>query len=97
MFAYVGSFTTAHCKARGKGISVYRIDDASNAWSLIEVFETLADPGFVALDPAGKMLHVANENSDTIVAFRLDAESGKPLPTGAIIPTGSPSCIAISK
>ena len=78
MFAYTGSFTTAKRKARGKGISVYRID-ASGAWSLIEVLEA-----------------VTNEDSDTIVAFRLDKDSGKPTPTGLVIATGSPSCIASS-
>ena len=38
-----------------------------------------------------------HEHGDTvIVAFRLDATSGKPVPTGLIIQTGSPSCIAFS-
>jgi 6-phosphogluconolactonase len=45
MFAYIGCFTTAHRKARGKGISVYRIDAATGAWSLIEVFKTRPNPG----------------------------------------------------
>ena len=36
MFAYVGCFTTAHRKARGKGIGVYRIDESSGAWLLVD-------------------------------------------------------------
>ena len=50
MLAYTGSFTTRKRKANGKGISVYRIDPATAAWSLIEVFETIPNPGFLAMD-----------------------------------------------
>ena len=41
-------------------------------------------------------MYVANEDSDTIVAFKLDAATGQPVPTGLIVHTGSPSCIAFS-
>lgn len=53
-------------------------------------------PRFFTLDPAGEKLYVANEDSDTIVVFKLDAASGKPVRTGLILHTGSPSCIAFS-
>ena len=36
---------------------------------------------------------VANQNSDTIVASRVDAASGRLTPTGQVIHTGSPSSI----
>jgi 6-phosphogluconolactonase len=51
-------------------------------------------PRFFTLDPTGKKLYVANESSDTLVEFRLDERSGKPRPSGVIIETGSPSCVA---
>ncbi len=53
MYAYVGCFTTAHRKARGKGISLYRIEATRGAWSLIEVFETPPNPGYIAIDSEG--------------------------------------------
>lgn len=78
MFAYVGSFTTAHRKARGKGISVYRIDappGSSSTWSLVEVFETLANPGYVALDSQQRFLYASHGDGDTVSAYAIDAQT----------------------
>ena len=75
MFAYVGSFTTAHRKARGKGINVYRIDDVSGAWTLIEVFETIANPGFVALDSRQRFLYASHGDGDMVSAYAIDAQT----------------------
>jgi 6-phosphogluconolactonase len=33
LFAYVGTFTTEQRKARGEGISVYRVDPATGTWT----------------------------------------------------------------
>jgi 6-phosphogluconolactonase (cycloisomerase 2 family) len=41
-------------------------------------------------------MYAANENSDTIVTFRVDPATGKLSPTGQIIKTGSPVCIIFS-
>ena len=73
MFAYVGSFTTAKRKARGKGISIYHVDDASGVWSLIEVFETLANPGYVALDGKQRFLYASHSDSDRVSAYSIEA------------------------
>jgi len=51
-------------------------------------------PRFFALDPSGTFLYAANQNSDTIVTFRVDASTGRLKPTGQIVRTGSPSSIA---
>jgi len=77
MFAYVGSFTTTHRKARGKGISVYRIDAVSGAWSLIEAFEKLPNPGFVALDSKQRFLYASHGDGDTVSAYAIDAQTRK--------------------
>lgn len=50
-------------------------------------------PRFFTIDPAGQHLYAANENSDSIVAFKVDTASGRPIPTGQVIRTGSPTCI----
>jgi 6-phosphogluconolactonase (cycloisomerase 2 family) len=39
------------------------------------------------------MLYAANQDSDTIVAFRVDRQSGTLTPTGQVVPVGSPSTI----
>lgn len=77
MFAYVGCFTTAHRKARGKGISVYRIDESSGAWSLVEVFATLDNPGFVALDRHGRFLYASHGDGDMVSAYAIDPATRK--------------------
>jgi 6-phosphogluconolactonase len=74
MFAYVGCFTTAHRKARGKGISVYRIE-GSGTWSLVEVFETIANPGYVALDSQQRFLYASHGDGDTVSAYAIDAQT----------------------
>lgn len=75
--AYVGSFTTAHRKARGKGISVYRIDPSTGAWSLIEVFATIANPGYVALDKQQRFLYASHGDGDTVSAYAIDPQTRK--------------------
>jgi len=45
------------------------------------------------LDPAGRFLYIANQSSDTIVAFAVDSASGELSPTGHTIEVGSPSTI----
>ena len=53
-------------------------------------------PRFFGLDPGGSLLYAANEDSHTIVVFRINRETGKLTPTGQIIETGSPSCIVFA-
>ena len=53
-------------------------------------------PRFFGLDPDASHLYAANENSHTIVQFTVDQASGKLAPTGQVIETGSPSCIAFA-
>ena len=50
-------------------------------------------PRFIGLDPAGAMLYAANQDSDAIVAFRVDRQSGTLTPTGQVVAVGSPSTI----
>jgi len=42
----------------------------------------------------GDLLYVANERSHTVVAFRVDPATGMPTPTGDVLATPSPTCIA---
>ena len=50
-------------------------------------------PRFFALDPAGTHLYAANQNSDTVVIFRVDQTTGKLTPTDQIVKVASPSTI----
>ena len=52
-------------------------------------------PRFFALDPSGRTLFVANEDSDRIVPFRADS-NGTLSPAGEPSSTGSPVCIVFA-
>jgi len=56
-------------------------------------YEKLAGKIFFAVDPSGSYLYAANQDSDTIVCFRVDPGSGKLSSTGNVVKTGSPSSI----
>jgi len=53
-------------------------------------------PRFFEIDPTGRFLYVANEDSDTIVQFEIAPETGQLKPTGQVIECGSPVCILFS-
>ena len=46
--------------------------------------------------PLGRILYAANQESDTIVAFRVDQANGALAPTGQVIQTGCPVCIVFA-
>ena len=50
-------------------------------------------PRNFAIDPSGEYLLVANQDSDTIVSFRIDGESGALEPTGAVTEIPMPVCL----
>ena len=53
-------------------------------------------PRFFALDPQGTSLYAANELTDSIVAFDVETSSGRLEPSGRVVVTGSPVCIAFA-
>lgn len=56
-----------------------------------------AKPRFIGLDPSGNRLVVANEDGDSIVVFLIDGTSGALTPTGVVVETGSPVCVAFAE
>lgn len=50
-------------------------------------------PRNFGIDPAGKFMLVANEKSDSIVAFAIDEQAGLLTPTGFTLNTPKPVCI----
>jgi 6-phosphogluconolactonase len=45
------------------------------------------------IDPTGKWLIAANQNTDNLVVFRIDGKTGKLTPTGQNVPSGAPVCV----
>jgi 6-phosphogluconolactonase len=52
-------------------------------------------PRSFCIDPTGTFLLAANQDSDTVVTFRIDAHSGKLLPTGHVAPVPTPVCVKV--
>ena len=75
-FAYVGCFTTEKRKARGKGISVFRIDQATGAWELVEVYDTIPNPHYLTLDHTQNLLYSAHGDGSEIGAYAINKQTG---------------------
>lgn len=50
-------------------------------------------PRFFAIDPTHRFIFVANEDSDSIVTFKINKADGKLERSGDVVNTGSPVCI----
>ena len=59
-FAYVGGYTSRERDGRGDGLNVYRIDAGSGAWTHAQRLSELANPSWLTLGPAGRVLYVAH-------------------------------------
>jgi 6-phosphogluconolactonase len=75
-FAYVGCFTTEKRKARGKGVAVYRIDDAGK-WQFVHACDAIHNPHYVCLDRTQRFLYSAHGDSSEIAAYSIDEATGK--------------------
>ncbi len=53
-------------------------------------------PRHFAIDPSGKFLLAANQNSDNIVSYRIDQKTGTLTPAGHVIECPTPVCIAFA-
>lgn len=78
-------------------IAIFAVDALSGAltsagWESVQGRK----PRFFGPDPAWAHLYAANQDSHTIVEFAVDHDTGNLRPTGQVIETGSPSCIAFS-
>jgi 6-phosphogluconolactonase len=73
---------------------IFRVDAATGVLEPVGWEPTRGKtPRFFALDPAGSFLYAANQDSDTIVAFRVDPHAGTLTATGHVVAVGSPSSI----
>src|SRR4051812_28511542 len=78
MFAYVGCYTSAGRGGRGEGIGVYRVDEASGEWALVETVAGVGNPAFLALDHGqGHLYAVHGGEFAEVSAYVRDPESGR--------------------
>lgn len=87
-YVYASSRDTANC------ITIFRIEPQSGKLTKIGSQSTLGKtPRNFNFDPSGNFLLVANQNSDSIVIFRVNRQTGFLEDTGQRIETGNPVCI----
>lgn len=79
---------------RGHGsIAIYTVDHTVGTLTTLGWESTQGKtPRYFSLNRSGTMLYAANQDSDTIVAFKVQ-DNGTLVATGHIIETGSPACI----
>jgi 6-phosphogluconolactonase len=75
-FAYIGSFSSAKRKAKGRGVAVFRIDDAGK-WTYVDVCDVIPNPSYICLDRTQRFLYSAHGDSDEICSYVRDSQSGK--------------------
>ena len=77
MFAYVGCRTTRERNARGDGISVYEVNQATGTLEQVQLVTGQINPSFLALSENGERLYTVHGDLSDISAFAVDKTSGK--------------------
>jgi 6-phosphogluconolactonase len=105
---FTGVSTTAEVEAHPNGKFVYGsnrghdsiavfIFSDTGSQSILEPVEYVSTQGktprHFAVDPTGNFLFAANQNSDDVVLFRIDQETGKLSNTGTVLNSPSPVCV----
>jgi 6-phosphogluconolactonase len=89
-----GKFLYASNRAGIDTISAFSIDPAKGTLHLKDEYPTMGKtPRTFSIDPTGKFLLAANQESNNIVIFRIDATTGALSPTGEVTEAPAPVCI----
>ena len=89
-----GKFLYTSNRAGIDTVSAFSIDHVKGTLKLIDEFPTMGKtPRNFAIDPTGKFLLAANQESNNIVTFRIDSSTGRLMPTGDIVEAPAPVCI----
>jgi len=89
-----GRFLYASNRAEANTITIFSINQNNGKLSLIGHQSTMGKtPRNFNFDPTGNFLLVANQNSDAIVVFKINRETGLLTDTGNRIDVGRPVCL----
>jgi 6-phosphogluconolactonase (cycloisomerase 2 family) len=75
-YVYTGCRTTKERGARGLGINVFRVDQATGEWTHAQLVKDLVNPSFLSFDREQRFLYAVHGDFSEISAFRVDRESG---------------------
>ncbi|MBT9550714.1 MAG: lactonase family protein [Hydrogenophaga sp.] len=76
MFAYVGSRTSRERNARGDGITVWKVEEATGDLSLVQTVGDLVNPSFLLKHPTLPVLYTVHGDQQQVSAFRIDPATG---------------------
>jgi 6-phosphogluconolactonase len=94
MVASSGKFLYASNRNGYDSIAIFSIDQTTSKITLIGLMPSQGEvPRMFNIDPSGKFLHVANQNSANLVSYSIDPNTGMLTATGQYIATGNPACI----
>ncbi|WP_419700715.1 lactonase family protein [Mucilaginibacter sp. NFX135] len=89
-----GKFLYASNRLETNEIIVYAINQETGELTFVQRQSSMGkNPRDFAIDPTGKFLLVANQNSDSIFVFRIDQTTGRISPTGFKLEIGNPVCL----
>ncbi len=89
-----GQFLYASNRAESNTIAIFSINQKNGKLSLVGHQSTLGKtPRNFNFDPTGNFLLVANQNSDAIVIFKIDKQTGLLTDTNNRIDVGKPVCL----
>lgn len=89
-----GRFLYASNRSGIDTITGFSIDPVKGTLKLIAEFPTMGKtPRNFAIDPNGKFLLSANQESNNVVVFRIDPATGRLTPTGDIAEVPAPVCV----
>jgi len=77
VYAYVGSRTTRERNARGDGITVWKVDEATGALSLVQTVGDLVNPSFLLRHPILPVLYTVHGDQQEVSAFNIDPSNGQ--------------------
>ena len=77
MFAYVGCYTTSDRDGRGDGIRVYRVNDAGDIWTEIQLVGGLENPSLFTSRRDRSVLYSVHGGRNLISAFSVDRANGQ--------------------
>jgi 6-phosphogluconolactonase len=90
-----GKFLYASNRGDDNSIAVFAVDPKKGTLTLVEFVPTEGEtPRNFAIDPSGKWLLVANQDSNNVVKFRINTQSGRLTLAGKSIEVKSPTIVA---
>lgn len=93
-----GKFLYASNRAAENNLAIFKVDEKNGKLATVGYQSTLGQtPRNFVIDPTGNFLLAANQNSDNIVIFKRDKQTGLLTETGEQISVPRPVCLKLLK